>query len=101
MENLNQQPEMEMTAEQLEEQKEKMFEFYKGSLPYLRAQLEYEEMLLKIDEARFKRTSIQYQFAMMVNPQEKEETEESDDLTGSDFDIDSTNNTSKRKLKRS
>jgi len=101
MENLNQQPEMEMTAEQLEEQKEKMFEFYKGSLPYLRAQLEYEEMLLKIDEARFKRSSIQYQFAMMVNPQEKEEIEESDDLEGSDFDVDNTSTTAKRKLKRS
>lgn len=100
MENLNQQPEMEMTAEQLEEQKEKMFDFYKGSLPYLKAQLEYEEMLLKIDEARFKRTSIQYQYAIMANPQDKEELEESDDLAGSDFDVDNTNNTSKRKLKR-
>ncbi len=28
------QPEMEMTPEQLEEQKEKMLEFYKTSMPY-------------------------------------------------------------------
>jgi len=72
MEPTNQQPEMEMTPEQLEEQKEKMLEFYKESMPYLQAQLTYEEMLLKIDETRFKRSSIQYQFAMMMNPQQEE-----------------------------
>jgi hypothetical protein len=30
-------------------------------------------MLLEIDETRFKRSSIQYQFAMMMNPQNSEE----------------------------
>jgi hypothetical protein len=100
MENLNQQPEVEMTAEQLEEQKEKMFEFYKGSLPYLRAQLEYEELLVKIDEARFKRTNIQYQYAMMMNPSDMQE-EEGEVKPGSDYDMDkNTDATSKRKLKR-
>ena len=68
----NQQPEMEMTPEQLEEQKEKMLEFYRNSMPYLKAQLDYETMLLDIDETRFKRSSIQYQFAMMMNPQQEE-----------------------------
>ena len=68
----NQQPEMEMTPEQLEEQKEKMLEFYRNSMPYLKAQLDYEKMLLDIDETRFKRSSIQYQFAMMMNPQQEE-----------------------------
>jgi hypothetical protein len=72
METTNQQPEMEMTPEQLEEQKEKMLEFYRNSMPYLKAQLDYEKMLLDIDETRFKRSSIQYQFAMMMNPQQEE-----------------------------
>jgi len=77
METTNQQPEMEMTPEQLEAQKEKMLEFYRNSMPYLRAQLDYEEMLLKIDEVRFKRSSIQYQFAaMMTNPSEEDDQEE-------------------------
>jgi hypothetical protein len=76
METTNQQPEMEMTPEQLEEQKEKMLEFYRNSMPYLKAQLEYEQMLLNIDETRFKRSSIQYQFAMMMNPQQQEEDEQ-------------------------
>lgn len=99
MEPTNQQPEVELTAEQLAEQKEKMLIFYKESVPYLTAQLGYEELLLKIDETRFKRSSIQYQYAMMMNPPE----EESDEEVGSDFDIDNNPNIpeqGKRKLKR-
>lgn len=76
METTKQQPEMEMTPEQLEEQKEKMLEFYRNSMPYLKAQLEYEQMLLSIDETRFKRSSIQYQFAMLMNPQQQEEDQQ-------------------------
>lgn len=76
METTNQHPEMEMTADQIEEQKEKMLEFYRNSMPYLKAQLDYEKMLLEIDETRFKRSSIQYQFAMMMNPQNLEEEQE-------------------------
>jgi len=91
METTNQQPEMEMTPEQLEAQKEKMLEFYRNSMPYLRAQLDYEQMLLDIDETRFKRSSIQYQFAMMMNPQQEEgDQEESSERAKSDS----------RKLKR-
>jgi len=100
METTNQQPEMEMSAEKLEEQKEIMLEFYKNSMPYLNAQLEYEKLLLQIDETRFKRSSIQYQFAMMMNPQSQEE--EDVEKSGSDFDIDKSNTAeqNKRKLKR-
>jgi hypothetical protein len=96
----NQQPEMEMTPEQLAEQKEKMLEFYRNSMPYLRAQLDYEKMLLDIDETRFKRSNIQYQFAMMMNPPQEENDDED---TGSDHDIDNNPNIpeqGKRKLKR-
>jgi hypothetical protein len=79
MENLNQQQEQELSAEQLNEQKEKMLMFYTESLPYLKAQLEYENILLQIDESRFKRTNIQYNLAMMMNQQEElDEAVESD-----------------------
>jgi hypothetical protein len=80
MENVNQQPEQELTAEQLAEQKENMLRFYTESLPYLNAQLVYEELLVKIDEARFKRSSIQYQFAMMMNPPQEEAVDSDDDI---------------------
>lgn len=96
MKNVNQQPEQELTAEQLSEQKENMLKFYTESLPYLNAQLAYEELLVRIDEARFRRSNIAYQFAMMMNPPETE-------ATGSDLDIDNTPNIPEqgtRKLKR-
>ena len=77
METINQQ---DLTADQLAEQKEKMLTFYKESIPYLTAQYEYEEILLKIDEARFKRSSIAYQFAMMTQNSENPETPEVEDM---------------------
>lgn len=97
MENLNQQmPEMEdMTPEQIAERKAEMLAFYTDSLPYLQAQYEYESILSKIDEVRFKRASIQMQFAMMMNgPKEQEETYEPENT-------DSPNAPKERKLKKS
>lgn len=75
-------PEMEMTAEELTAQKERMLSFYKDSMPYIEAQLAYEQVLLQIDEARFKRANIQMQYAMMMQgpDAEKEDLEEDDDI---------------------
>lgn len=63
----NQHFEEELTPEQLAEKKASMLEFYTDSLTYLDAQLVYEQKLLAIDEARFKRMSLQMQYAMMMN----------------------------------
>ncbi len=77
MENVNQhEQEVELTAEELAEKKEQMLKFYTESLPYLKAQAEYEKVLLEIDEARFKRTTIQYQYAMMDQSQQEQNTED-------------------------
>jgi len=77
MENVNQhEQEVELTAEELAEKKEQMLKFYTESLPYLKAQAEYEKILLEIDEARFKRTTIQYQYAMMDQSQQEQNTED-------------------------
>lgn len=95
MENLNQQPEeMEhLSPEQLAARKEEMLSFYTDSLPYLNAQYEYESILSKIDEVRFKRASIQMQFAMMMQePKDTEEEQENDE---------SLNAPKERKLKKS
>lgn len=67
--------EMELTPEELNEKREQMLQFYTESMPYLKAQADYEELLLKIDEARFKRTSIQLQYAMMAAQQEEAQSE--------------------------
>jgi hypothetical protein len=82
MDNMNQHhEEMEMTPEELAAQKERMLSFYTESLPYIEAQLSYEQTLLQIDEARFKRASIQMQYAMMMQPPSEEEEGETDEST--------------------
>lgn len=75
------QQEQELTQEELAERKEQMLSFYTESLPYLEAQVKYETLLMQIDEARFKRSSIQMQYAMMLQSQQEQPT-------GDDFDID-------------
>jgi hypothetical protein len=73
----NQQQDMNLTPEELAVRKEEMLKFYTDSLPYLEAQFKYEELLMKLDEVRFKRTSIQVQYAMMMQgPESEEEGEE-------------------------
>ena len=74
------QQDKEFTAEELAAQKEQMLQFYTESLPYLEAQAKYEEALLKIEEARFKRTSIQMQYAMMAQAQQEAEEDEKEEL---------------------
>jgi hypothetical protein len=69
------QQEKEFTVEELAAQKENMLKFYTESLPYLDAQYQYEELLLKIDEARFKRNNIQMQYAMMAQAQQESEAQ--------------------------
>ena len=75
------QQDQELTQEELAERKEQMLSFYVESLPYLEAQVKYETLLLQIDEARFKRSSIQMQYAMMLQSQKEQPA-------GADFDID-------------
>jgi len=91
------QQEREFTAEELAAQKEQMLQFYTESLPYLEAQLQYEDLLMRIDEARFKRNSIQMQWAMMMQAQQEQEPE------GDDSDIDNDPNIpeqGKKKLRK-
>jgi hypothetical protein len=80
----NQQDERMFTPEELEAKRKEMLAFYNDSMPYLKAQFEYEEILMKIDEVRFKRTNIQMQYAMMMQAQQEMESEPE----GNDFDVD-------------
>ena len=97
MENLNtSMPDMEnMSNEELTQKKEEMLSFYVDSLSYLQAQFDYENILSKIDEVRFKRANIQMQFAMMM--QENKENIDDENEDGED----SVDNTKTRKLKKS
>ena len=62
----------QLSPEELAAKKKEMLDFYNESMPYLDAQLAYERKLAEIDEVRFKRSQIQMQFAMMMNPPEEE-----------------------------
>jgi hypothetical protein len=72
----NQHNEEQLSAEELTARKEELLKFYTDSMPYINAQYEYEKRLMELDEVRFKRTQIQIQMAMMMNPQMSEEAEE-------------------------
>ena len=89
------QQEREFTAEELAAQKEQMLQFYTESLPYIQAQSNYEEALLKLDEIRFKRASIQMQYAMMMQGPEEPEDENEDLLSPKEPEV-----PKRRKLKR-
>jgi len=52
----------------------------------LEVQLKYEETLLKIDEARFKRTSVQMQYAMLIQKSKEAEAEAEQSKTSSKKD---------------
>lgn len=93
------QQEREFTAEEMAAQKEQMLQFYTESVPYLEAQLKYEELLMRIDDARFKRNTIQMQWAMMMQAQQEQELEPE----GLDSDVDNEPNIpeqGKRKLRK-
>ena len=82
MKNVNQQEqEQELTPEQLTERKEQMLSFYKESIPYLEAQLNYETLLTSIDEVRYKRTNIQMQYAMLASEMQEGPEEETTEPT--------------------
>ncbi len=63
----------QLSPDELAAKKKEMLDFYNESMPYLDAQLSYEKKLAEIDEVRFKRSQIQMQFAMMMNPPEEEQ----------------------------
>ena len=83
MENEN--AEQVFTPEELELKRKEMLNFYKDSMPYLKAQYEHEEMLMMIDEVRFKRTNIQMQYAIMMQ-QSAEEPESNNDTSVPSFE---------------
>jgi hypothetical protein len=74
MENVNERP--DLSPEELDQKRQEMLSFYNDSMVYLTAQHQYEDMLLKIDEVRYKRASIQVQFAMMAQAQKEAENED-------------------------
>jgi len=71
----------ELSPEQLEARRDEMKEFYEKSIPYLEAQAKYEKLLTEVEQARYQRASMQFQYANMmasVQPDLDEEDERED-----------------------
>jgi threonyl-tRNA synthetase len=62
----NQQNEEQLTPEELDARRDEMKQFYEKSLPYLEAQSKYEKLLTEIEEARYKRATMQLNYAGMM-----------------------------------
>jgi hypothetical protein len=77
--NNQQQPEEQLTAEQLAERKEEMKAYFEEAIPYLEAQHKYEKLLEGISEAKFKRfqwdTQLSLSMYQMNHPEEFENEE--------------------------
>ena len=76
----NQQMNEDLTPEQLEARRDEMKEFYEKSLPYLEAQSKYERLLTEVEEARYKRATMQIQYATMMAATQQQQEEEDEDL---------------------
>ena len=101
----NQHEEQELTQEELAARKEEMKAFYDDSLPYLESQAKYEKFLTEIEEARFKRATIQIQWANIMAAQQEQDTSDREDDPEEKKEeketAEQTSPTAERKLKRS
>jgi hypothetical protein len=71
----NQQQDEQLTAEQLEARRLEMKNFYESSIPYLESQAKYEKLLTDVEESRYKRATMQFQYANMMAAQQEMEGE--------------------------
>ena len=76
----NQQMNEDLSPEQLEARRDEMKDFYEKSLPYLEAQSKYERLLTEVEEARYKRATMQIQYATMMAATQQQQEEEDEDL---------------------
>jgi hypothetical protein len=62
-----------ISPEELVRRREELSAHYKETIPFLKRQLEYEELLTKIEEARANRFMIQVKVAQYMAPDPEEE----------------------------
>jgi hypothetical protein len=67
-----------MSQEEIENNRQKLMEYYELNIPFLKLQSEYEELITKIQESKTRRLIAQVQIAQIMSPgqQEEEEKEE-------------------------
>jgi uncharacterized FlaG/YvyC family protein len=77
--------EPQISQEEIENNKQRLVEYYENNIPFLKLQSEYEELITKIQEAKTRRVIAQIQMAQIVmNSQESEnESKESEEKESS------------------
>jgi hypothetical protein len=67
-----------LSQEEIENNRQKLMEYYELNIPFLKLQFEYEELITKIQESKTRRLIAQVQIAQIMSPgqQEEEEKEE-------------------------
>jgi hypothetical protein len=75
----NQQMNEELSPEQLEARRDEMKQFYEKSIPYLEAQAKYEKLLTEVEQARYQRATMQFQYANMMAAAQGPELDEEDE----------------------
>lgn len=63
----------QLTEEQMLEAREKMLTYWKDEIPKLKIQLEFEELIANIEEARFRRTQYVHGRASIETPKSNSE----------------------------
>ena len=65
----------QLSPEALDEQRNKLMEYYEKTNPFLKAQAEYESLITDIQESKTRRLIAQMQVAQLMAPQQQEEEE--------------------------
>lgn len=66
-------PQQELSPEEIKARKEEMLAFYDNEIPFLEKRAKYEMLLADIDEARTRRLMANVQMASMMTGPESEE----------------------------
>ena len=62
---------VELSKEDLAERRQKITDYYEDHIPHLKVQLEYEELLTKIEENRARKVQAEIMIAQMIASQEE------------------------------
>lgn len=65
-----------LSQEEIENNRQKLMEYYELNIPFLKLQSEYEELITKIQESKTRRLIAQVQIAQIMSPGQQEEEKE-------------------------
>lgn len=88
----------QLSEEEIQEKKEVIKAFYEDEIPFLKLRAEYEELITRIETARFDRTVQQIQMAQMMAPPPEMQEQMREQM--GEADTQKTPKTSKPKGKR-